>query len=95
MIRLRDLRLQNGISAASLASYVGVSRQTIHMWEAGRFPNGEHLEKAAQFFRRRGLLEGKAPSRMLLEVVAADPRAEGQTDLIDKRSPKTRAAKNR
>ena len=92
MIRLRELRLQHGIKAARLAAYVGVSRQTIHMWEAGRFPKTEHLEKAAEFFRRRRLLGAGAPATSLLEEVPADAGMEGHADLIDKRAPKKRAA---
>ena len=95
MIRLRDLRLQHGISAAKLAKFVGVSRQTVHTWEAGHFPKNEHLEKAAEFFRKRGLIGKEVPSQTLLEVVPADLRIEVHSDLIDKRSPQARATKTR
>ena len=49
--RLRELRLERGLSQRALGEALGVCNQTISFWESGsREPNLDDLLKIAKFF---------------------------------------------
>ena len=49
--RLRELRLERGLSQRALGEIFGVCNQTISFWESGsREPNLDGLLKIAKFF---------------------------------------------
>lgn len=49
--RLRELRLERGLSQRALGEVFGVCNQTISFWECGsREPNLDDLLKIAKFF---------------------------------------------
>lgn len=50
--RIKELRLEYGISQKELASLVGVSSATISMWESGkRNPKDFYLQKMSEIFK--------------------------------------------
>lgn len=54
----RRLRLDAGVSLERIARAVGVTRQTVALWEAGAEPRPEHLEPYLDALR---LCAGDAP----------------------------------
>lgn len=50
-IRLKELRLENGLSQASLAIEIGVTQKAIDFWEKGiNEPKASYIIKLAKFF---------------------------------------------
>lgn len=50
-IRLQSLRKEDGVLQKDLAKAIGVSKQTVSMWENGdRNPTFENVEAVADFF---------------------------------------------
>jgi transcriptional regulator with XRE-family HTH domain len=47
--RLRDVREQNNLSQADLATRLGVARRTVQNWEAGMEPQMRHRRLLADF----------------------------------------------
>lgn len=57
MVRLKRVRLNNGISVNELATAVGISRQAVYSWETEnlalrRQPRVQHIKSVADFLRR-------------------------------------------
>ncbi len=49
--RLKELRMKTGISQSKLAERVGVTTQTVSLWERGlRYPNDTALSKLSDYF---------------------------------------------
>lgn len=49
--RLQYLRTQDGVTQKQLADAIGVSKQTVSMWECGdRNPTFENIEAVADYF---------------------------------------------
>ena len=50
MLRLKELRVRDGVSQQVLADEMMVSRSAVAMWERGTEPSNEMLQKLADYF---------------------------------------------
>ena len=53
-VRLKVLRVEEGLTQVELADMLGVSKVTVGMWETGkRMPGFETLDEMTRIFERR------------------------------------------
>lgn len=51
MIRLRELRLKNGLSQRDVGEMFGITKQAVQRWETGKsYPNVYQLIKLSNYF---------------------------------------------
>lgn len=50
-VRIKRLRIANGLTQEQLATSVGISKTAVTNWEAGEVPRGRNLTKLADAFR--------------------------------------------
>lgn len=70
---LKQLRERSGYSQQELAEKIGVTRQTIIAYEAGRTPSAQSIKKLAQLFgiSEGDLLNGRLPKEPSYDVLPA------------------------
>ena len=69
MIGLKSIREKSNISKANLADRLGVTRQTVTLWESGRrAPSRKHLEMLSSFYGIEEKFFGKLDGELLAEL---------------------------